>query len=164
MRPLHELEPGTVAEASARVQAPIEGFEAVFSTCSGARSSTDCCRRWAASRLIDGPIFGGPVSLSGVLRIGAEPMEARDVNRARARSVPQSSARTPSGAPGLPLGRRKMASGTCTLSTLGFERSESMQPANRADSGRNEPRFAPWRAQLRMAGAGDGQQRAPGRA
>ena len=47
-----------MAEASARVQASIEGFEAVFSTCSGARSSTDCCRRWAASRLIDGPIFG----------------------------------------------------------------------------------------------------------
>ena len=48
-RPLHELEPGRVAEAGARVQGSIEGLEPVFSTCSDARSSTTCCRRWLAS-------------------------------------------------------------------------------------------------------------------
>jgi hypothetical protein len=56
MRPLHVLEPCRAAEAGARVQASIEGFEPTFSTCSGARSSTTCCQRWAArhSALIDG--------------------------------------------------------------------------------------------------------------
>ena len=56
MRPLHDLQPGSVAEAGARVQASIEGLEPTFSTCSGARSSTTCCQRWAARRsaLIDG--------------------------------------------------------------------------------------------------------------
>ena len=56
MRPLHVLEPCRAAEAGARVQASIEGFEPTFSTCSGARSSTTCCQRWAARRsaLIDG--------------------------------------------------------------------------------------------------------------
>jgi hypothetical protein len=49
MRPLHDLQPGSVAEAGARVQASIEGLEPVFSTCSDARSSTNCCRRWATS-------------------------------------------------------------------------------------------------------------------
>ena len=153
-----------VPEAGARVQAPIEAFEAVFSTCSGARSSTDCCRRWAASRSIDGPYFSGPVLLSAVLLVGAISTKVRDVSRARAQSIPRRSARPPSGAAGLPLERLFLASGRCALSVLGLERSESMQPANRGDSGRNEPRFAPWRAQLRMAGAGDVQQRAPGRA
>ena len=38
-----------VAEAGARVQGSIEGLEPMFSTCSDARSSTTCCRRWAAS-------------------------------------------------------------------------------------------------------------------
>ena len=56
MRPLHVLEPCRAAEAGARVQASIEGFKPIFSTCSDARSSTICCRRWAARRsaLIDG--------------------------------------------------------------------------------------------------------------
>jgi hypothetical protein len=56
MRPLHVLEPCRAAEAGARVQASIEGFEPTFSTCSDARSSTTCCQRWAARRsaLIDG--------------------------------------------------------------------------------------------------------------
>ena len=56
MRPLHVLEPCRAAEAGARVQASIEGFEPAFSTCSDARSSTTCCRRLAARRstLIDG--------------------------------------------------------------------------------------------------------------
>ena len=49
MRPLHDLQPDSVAEAGARVQASIEGLEPTFSTCSDARSSTNCCRRWAAS-------------------------------------------------------------------------------------------------------------------
>jgi hypothetical protein len=49
MRPLHVLEPGRLAEAGARVQASIVGFEPTFSTCSDARSSTTCCQRWAAS-------------------------------------------------------------------------------------------------------------------
>jgi hypothetical protein len=55
-RPLHELEPGRVAEAGARVQGSMEGLEPTFSTCSDARSSSTCCRRWAARRsaLIDG--------------------------------------------------------------------------------------------------------------
>ena len=45
-----------VAEAGARVQGSMEGLEPVFSTCSDARSSSTCCRRWAARRsaLIDG--------------------------------------------------------------------------------------------------------------
>jgi hypothetical protein len=38
MRPLHDLQPGRVSEAGARVQASIEGFEPTFSTCSDARS------------------------------------------------------------------------------------------------------------------------------
>ena len=92
-----------MAEAGARVQAPIECFEAVFSTCSGARSSTDCCRRWAASRLIDGPYFSGPVLLSAVLPIDAVSTKVRDVSRARAQSIPRRSARPSPGAPGLPL-------------------------------------------------------------
>ena len=50
MRPLHVLEPGRLAEAGARVQASIVGFEPTFSTCSDARSSTTCCQRWAARR------------------------------------------------------------------------------------------------------------------
>jgi len=50
MRPLHDLQPDSVAEAGARVQASIEGLEPTFSTCSGARSSTTCCQRWAARR------------------------------------------------------------------------------------------------------------------
>ena len=50
MRPLHVLAPCRAAEAGARVQASIEGFEPVFSTCSDARSSTTCCQRWAARR------------------------------------------------------------------------------------------------------------------
>ena len=50
MRPLHVLEPCRAAEAGARVQASIEGFEPTFSTCSDARSSTTCCQRWAARR------------------------------------------------------------------------------------------------------------------
>ena len=56
MRPLHVLESCRAAEAGARVQASIEGFEPTFSTCSDARSSMTCCRRWAARRsaLIDG--------------------------------------------------------------------------------------------------------------
>ena len=56
MRPLHALEPGRAAEAGARVQGSIEGLEPTFSTCSDARSSTTCCRRWTARRsaLIDG--------------------------------------------------------------------------------------------------------------
>jgi len=49
--PLHELEPGSAAAAGARVQGSIEGLEAVFSTCSDARSSTTCCRRWAVSAI-----------------------------------------------------------------------------------------------------------------
>ena len=57
-----------VPEAGARVQGPIEAFEAVFFTCSGARSSTDCCRRWAASRLIDASIFDDPKSPREQLR------------------------------------------------------------------------------------------------
>jgi hypothetical protein len=54
MRPLHDLQPCRAAEASARVQASIEGFEPTFSTCSDARSSTNCCKRWAASAQKDG--------------------------------------------------------------------------------------------------------------
>ena len=38
MRPLHVLEPCRAAEAGARVQASIEGFKPIFSTCSDARS------------------------------------------------------------------------------------------------------------------------------
>ena len=49
VRPLHVLEPGRAVEAGARVQASIEGLEPVSSTCSDARSSTTCCRRWLAS-------------------------------------------------------------------------------------------------------------------
>ena len=49
MRPLHDLQPCRAAEAGARAQASIEGLEPTFSTCSDARSSTNCCRRWAAS-------------------------------------------------------------------------------------------------------------------
>ena len=49
MRPLHDLQPCRAAEAGARAQASIEGFEPTFSTCSDARSSTNCCKRWAAS-------------------------------------------------------------------------------------------------------------------
>ena len=55
-RPLHALEPGRAAEAGALVHGPMEGLEPVFPTCSDARSSTSCCRRWAARRsaIIDG--------------------------------------------------------------------------------------------------------------
>ena len=51
MRPLHVLELGRAVEAGARVQGSMDGFEPVFSTCSGARSSTTCCRRWLASAI-----------------------------------------------------------------------------------------------------------------
>ena len=53
MRPLHELEPGRVAETGARVQGSIKGFEPVLSTCSGARASKNSCCRCSVTRTLD---------------------------------------------------------------------------------------------------------------
>ena len=52
MRPLHELEPGRVAEAGARVQASMEGVEPVLSTCSGARASKSSRCRCSVTRTL----------------------------------------------------------------------------------------------------------------
>ena len=137
MRTLHDLQPGSVAEAGARVQASIEGLEPVFSTCSDARSSTNCCRRWAASEQKDGSIFGDPVLLSAEGRTGAGPTEMTLGNRSTALSVPHRSARPPPAAPGLPFQSAPSASGRCTLSVLTLKRSQAVLPPDGAESSHN---------------------------
>ena len=141
MRPLHVLEPCRAAEAGARVQASIEGFKPIFSTCSDARSSTNCCRRWAASEQKDGLIFGDPVLLSAEGRTGAGPTEMTLGNRSTALSVPHRSARPPPAAPGLPFQSAPSAGGRCTLSVLTLKRSQAVLPPDGAESSHNAPRL-----------------------
>ena len=69
---MHALEPGTALEAGALVHMSIEAVEAKFSTCSDARASTICCRRWAASTNVNGSDFGGPEVKRGRRQLESE--------------------------------------------------------------------------------------------
>ena len=154
MRPLHVLEPCRAAEAGARVQASIEGFKPIFSTCSDARSSTNCCRRWAASEQKDGLIFGDPVLLSAEGRTGAGPTEMTLGNRSTALSVPHRSARPPPAAPGPPLEHLFLARGRSAPLALGHVGSQPALAPDGADGSWNAPRFVPRRERHLAFGAG----------
>ena len=143
-----------VAEAGARVQGSMEGLEPAFSTCSGARSSTDCCRRWAASAWKDGSIFGDPVPLSAEWRTCAEPTRRRDETKPRAVSVPRRSGRPSPATPGLPLSGAKLASSGIPANEVEIIGSQPARPPDGADGSWNAPRFVPRRERHLAFGAG----------
>ena len=147
-----------VAEAGAGVQGSMEGLEPAFSTCSGARSSTDCCRRWAASAWKDGSIFGDPVPLSAEWRTCAEPTRRRDETKPRAVSVPRRSGRRSPATPGLPLSGAKMASGGIPANKVEIIGSQPARPPDDAECGRTAPRFTPRRARHPALGADETSQ------